>query len=119
MSEHQIEPLRSEVRGGDLVHQARGGSNEDGRALKRQRDHLRPRSAAAFAFIRGVVEREGRMPTAREIANHMGWKNANSGRDVLIRLAAAGWLEMETRDYIAANGGRDGWRYTYKLADGV
>ncbi len=67
-------------------------------------------SLAVLNFIRAEVAAGRGIPGGTQIAAHMGWLNANSGRDALMRLAARGYLDIESR----RPSGR-GWRYVYKL----
>ncbi len=53
-----------------------------------------PRRAQLLAFVRLFVEDEGRWPTAREMANHMGWKNEGSVGDALSGLVRDGHVRL-------------------------
>ena len=70
-------------------------------------------SLKAFDFIKAEVKAGRKFPTATAVAAHMGWRNACSGNDCLMRLAANGWLEVKNREL----SGR-GWKYTYAIKDG-
>ena len=78
----------------------------------RKRDKLRPRSAAVLEFVRTEVAAGMGIPQPGRIGQYMGWKGSQSGRDALIRLAAAGYLRMEV---VTLSGGR--WNYAFSLPD--
>ncbi len=78
----------------------------------KRKDHLRPRSAAVLDFIRTEVAAGMGIPAPGRIGQYMGWKGSQSGRDALIRLAAAGYLRMEM---VTLSGGR--WAYAFSLAE--
>lgn len=74
--------------------------------------HLGPRSAAVLDFIRTEVTAGMGIPSPRRIGCYMGWKGKQSGRDALLRLAAAGYLSITIVDLP-----RGRWRYAYVLRD--
>ncbi len=69
-------------------------------------------SLGALAFIKAEIAAGRSMPSGKDISEAMGWKNATSGNDVLMRLAANGQLVVVDRE----QRGR-GWRYQYALVD--
>ena len=53
-----------------------------------------PRRNQLLGFIRLYVADNGRWPTARQMADHMGWKNEGSVGDALSGLVRDGQLRM-------------------------
>jgi hypothetical protein len=82
-------------------------SKVEHRGMRKSRQLL-----AALAYIRAERAAGRRMPTGAQIAAYMGWKSPGSGCEVLMRLAAHGYLRVVDREI----SGR-GWRYTYELAE--
>jgi SOS-response transcriptional repressor LexA len=56
---------------------------------------LPPRQAELLAFIRARIAADAPLPTQREIADYMGWKNESSAADALMRLAWRGAIPPE------------------------
>jgi len=78
------------------------------------RSGLPPQRARVLAFIRSQVAAGKRFPHARTIADHMGWRNAGSARQVLDLLVADGFL---VKKYDRASGGDARLRVRFDLVE--
>lgn len=73
---------------------------------------LTDRQQRVLAFMRSESAAGRPLPSARAIATHMGWKNANGAADACMALAAKGHLRIVSREPSSR-----GWRYVWQLVE--
>lgn len=73
---------------------------------------LSPQREAVFRFCEGYVQKHGHMPSSKQVARHMGWKNEKNVCSALQALVALGMMRVVER----TPSGR-GWAYQFEIAE--
>lgn len=79
--------------------------------------NLPPQRKRAYEFIIAHHADTGDLPSARKIADHMGWKNSNSSVDLFYRLRADGLMDDVGREHYFDAKGAKRTRLLWKLKD--